>query len=130
MTKQWYHEPPFITQVSGGDAYAINVKLRDRTAMHDAHDLITKAFLEAIAAWGSGQIDWQARAEAAESLNARQAEALKPFGEIGEAMTAQSPKDSSPWATAPDETPYGNQGLSFGDFRRARALATESSNAG
>ncbi len=76
MTRQWYHEPPFITQVSGGDTYAINVKLRDRTAMHDAHDLITKAFLEGIAAWGSGQVDWQARAEAAESLNARQAEAL------------------------------------------------------
>lgn len=47
-------------------------------------------------------------------------EALRPFASVGEALTPQSATDDSPWATAGDTTPYGNQGLTFGDFRRAR----------
>lgn len=51
------------------------------------------------------------------------AAALKPFAEVGKSLLPQSPADDSPWVTSPDDTPYGNQGLTFGDLRAAaRAL--------
>ena len=50
---------------------------------------------------------------------ARMREALEPFAEVGEAM---SWLDTSPWVKAADDTPYASQGLTFGDFRRARAV--------
>lgn len=47
--------------------------------------------------------------------------ALAPFASVGNALLAQDADDTStsPWVTAPDNTYYGNQGLTFGDFRAA-----------
>ncbi len=54
--------------------------------------------------------------------------AAEPFALLGNAMTAQGQHDTSPWATAPDETPVrdvSNYGFTFGNFRQiATALTT------
>lgn len=78
--------------------------------------------------YGSAEADDDSEAadtiDALRAENARLREALKPFGALGEAMTKQSPDDNSPWVNASDNTPYGAQGLTFGDYRRARAALT------
>jgi hypothetical protein len=69
---------------------------------------------------GNRQVCDRALIEEAATLITSLREALEPFAQVGETMTAQSPDDRSPWVTHGDRTHYGNQGLTFGDFRRAR----------
>lgn len=71
----------------------------------------------------------EARLREAEATIGELREGLRPFAEVGEALTAQGPTDRSPWATAHDNTPYANQGLTFGDLRRARTLLKDTDHA-
>ncbi len=46
-TTDWRKSPPFITTRSGEGTHEVRIKLKDVAQMHDAHDLIMKAFEDA-----------------------------------------------------------------------------------
>lgn len=49
----WRHDPPFITSTSARPDYYVTVKVRDIKALHDAHDIVLRAFSEAVRLGGS-----------------------------------------------------------------------------
>lgn len=40
----WRKEPPFITTKSGDGNYEVMIKVKSAKQMHDAHDLVMRAF--------------------------------------------------------------------------------------
>ncbi len=49
----WRHDHPFITSTSARPEYYVTVKVRDIKALHDAHDIVLRAFSEAVRLGGS-----------------------------------------------------------------------------
>ncbi len=95
-------------------------------ADRDSHQRQAIRNLEDADSYKASMKQYFERANAAESLNARQAEALKPFAKLGGIILAEAPADAKTivaFTSASGE----KFALQLDYFRAARALATESS---